>query len=149
MVIVLRFVFISLQWQFTAYYLQAACLFRKMFQANSDEDFEKVRSRKLCLRIIEYVVYTMFLACILVCLLIDLRGAETSFRLVYFSFHSILWIAIALITICSRRHINIHSKQVERLGIRTNSKVIKLYAVLWVSCVVVNIGLIAFMEPLR
>ena len=58
--IIARTVWTCLQWQFTAYYLQTACLFRITFRAQCDADFEKVRVRKFWLYIIEFSVMAVF-----------------------------------------------------------------------------------------
>ena len=55
-------IWMSLHWQFTSYYLQSACLFRMTFRAQCDEDWDKVRKRKRCLRVQEFFIYFIFLA---------------------------------------------------------------------------------------
>ena len=57
-----RTFWLSLHWSFTAYYLQSACLFKKIFQAKSDQDFHGVKKRKCWLIVVELAVYCFFVA---------------------------------------------------------------------------------------
>ena len=53
----------------------------------------------------------------------------------WFAFSNLHLIVIPVVGLLSANHINKNSKSVERLGIRTNSNLIQLYIVLWISLV--------------
>ena len=143
-------VWMSLHCQFTAHYLQTACLFRKTFLAQNEEDFNKIKRRKRCLQIGELSLYASFSAVVIYLIVAgNNRGRET-WDYVWFFFSNLVIIAIPLVGIFSARHINNNSRSVERLGIRTNSKIMKLYLGFWMSvsvdCIVVGILMIILTE---
>ena len=107
-------VWACLQWQFTAYYLQAACLFRLTFSARSDSDYEKVRSRKRCLAILEISVYAVLLLILAVyAYLVKMKSGlhPTSWICFLFSdgLYNLISLAFTSTTILSARHIHLNS----------------------------------------
>ena len=136
-------VWMSLHLQFTSYYLQSACLFRLTFRAQDDEDWDKVRRRKFWLQILEHALYSIFLA--IFCYLYVTNGSKhdkssETWDCVWFIFSSLVYLTIPVIGVSSARHITNNSKSVEQLGIRTNSRVMRVYLAFWVTLGFVSIA---------
>ena len=58
---------------------------------------------------------------------------DAYYRLECYIFSELSAVLIALVTLFAARHIHVNSKQIERLGIRTNSTIMKLYVILVIS----------------
>ena len=86
----------------------------------------------------EFSVMVLFSA-IMIYQILLMRHTEDRFSIVYhvcYYFYEFASVAMALITLLSARHIHNNSKQVEKLGIRTNSVIMKVYVVFWISLAV-------------
>ena len=56
-----------------------------------------------------------------------------TWNFVWSSFYPLCTITMMLVTLFSVRHIHKHSKSIVQMGIKTNSTVMKLYVVFWIS----------------
>ena len=69
---------------------------------------------------------------------------------VWFTFSNFVLITIPFVGVFSARHIENNSRSIERLGIRTNSKIMKFYLGFWTSisidCIVVGVIMIILTE---
>ena len=145
-------IWLCLHWSFTASYLQTACLFRKIFQAKSDEDFTAVRKRKLSLLILELTVHCIFLCIMSYLIVTDLSQMHEYWLYFWFGFNNATLIIMPVVGKLSARHINKNSRSIERLGISTNSRVMKVYLALWITlailCTTDGVMIIQFWKQL-
>ena len=132
---------LSQHWQFTAYYMQTACLFRKTFQASSEQDYTKLHKRKRQLTILQISVISLFLVLLVFLLVANNDLKDKTWYLIWFIFSYFFVITLPIIGVLSTRHIHKHSRSVERIGIRTNSKVIKLYCAFWIVNTLLDIAI--------
>ena len=107
------------------------------FRAKSDSDYEKVRRRKADLTIFENIVYAILLIMMIVQIL-SLFVEETHWFSIFIVYSNFTALAFALTIFFAARHIHVNSKQVERLGIRTSSTLIKLYVTFWIGLAICN-----------
>ena len=118
-----------------------------MFRAHNDADFSRVRKCKCWLLVLELAVYSVFLG---ICIYLFIKNkdghAHVTGNNVWFAFSNTVWIAMPVIGFLSARHINKNSRSVERLGIRPNSRVLKLYQGFWLSfsliCITIRVLMI-------
>ena len=95
----------------------------------SDEDLKPVEKRKKILEIIDCSVQGFLLVWIVT--LIALYNTEHDWN-VLISYTMIFNIIVMALIVClSVRYIHKHSKQIEKLGIRTNFPIMTLYVVVW------------------
>ena len=131
----------ALQWQFTVYYLRTACLFRMALRATNNEELEPIKKRKRMLNYIEWSGQGV----LFVWLIFMLAFAKNENWNIVLQWEKIITvIGMAAIVLLSARHIHIHSKPIEKIGIKTNSTVMTLYLVLWSSltvCMLCQTGL--------
>ena len=121
----------SLQWQFTIYYLQTASLFTLTLQCNKDADLVRVNQRKTILVIIEWSIQAVFVAWLVY--MVAAHQSEQDWNLILCVFQLVAIVCMAMIVFFSARHIHIHSKPLEKLGIKTNNTYMALYVVVWSS----------------
>ena len=100
------------------------------------------------LLILELVVYIYSLGMIIFLTLENKSWytQDQTWNLVWFTFVLLHMTIIPIVGTLSARHINKHSASVERLGIRTNSLVLKFYLAFWISlsatCILIGIALL-------
>ena len=117
-----------IHWQFTAYYLQTACLLRMTFRQT---DRKKVARRKKKLERLELLIYFV-MVCMLVFLIVGaFKDYSIVWNVIWATFQSVSVATMMLTTLFSVRHIHKHSKSIEFLGIRTNSTIMKAYVIFW------------------
>ena len=131
---------IGIHWQFTNFYMQTACLLRIIMRAKNDDEIRKAERRKKQLFLLEYAVYGLILIVLIFCCIFSDDKRAVIWNVTFYMFISISDVALLLITALSVRHINKHSKGIEAIGIKTDSMLMKLYAVCWVG---VNVFAIA------
>lgn len=123
----------ALQWQFTVYYLRTACLFRMALRATNNEELEPIKKRKRMLNYIEWSGQGVLFAWFIFMLAFT---KNENWNIVLQWEKIITVIGMAAIVLFSARHIHIHSKPIEKIGIKTSSTVMTLYLLLWSSLAV-------------
>ena len=112
------------------------------FRAQSDSDFEKVRKRKANLTVFECIVYAFLLIMMIVQILMIYVEDTLIWYDIFLVYSNFSALAFALTIFFAARHIHINSKQVESLGIRTSSTLIKLYVTFWIGLAICNFSLL-------
>ena len=107
------------------------------FRAQSDTDFVKVRKRKIYLTVFEWLIYAILLTLMIIQVLMIVYKQGWWELFPFYSEFTTL--AFALTILFAARHIHVNSKQVESLGIRTSSTIIKLYVTIWIGLAICNL----------
>ena len=120
-------------WVFIYFYLEAACLFKMTFLTHSDDDFERLKARKrnlLCVRILGYVVIIGMGFTFGGLVLFSVYEVQTLLT-VWYAQMSFIYVAGAILTFYSFYLINKNSASIEKIGVRRDSLVMKLYSIFW------------------
>ena len=125
-------IWVSFHWQFTAYYLQTACLLRMTFSLKEHSDCKRVIKRKYNLQLLEYFGYIIIILAMSFLIFGAIYDLKDAWKFVWSIFYSLCSIVMMLITLFSVKHIHKYSKSIKKMGIKTNSTLMKLYVVLWI-----------------
>ena len=120
-------------WVFIYFYLEAASLFKMTFLTHSDDDFERLKERRrnlLRIRIVGYVVIFVMSLTYGSFALIGEYESETLWTIGCAEW-SFVYITGATLTFYSFYLIIKNSESIEKIGVRTDSFVMKLYFIFW------------------
>ena len=134
---------VAIHWQFTAFYMQTACLLRKTLRARSDEELRRVKRTKTCLLWLEYLIYCAIVVFFALCWYLSDDGRAWIWTPVFYMSVSAADISMLVISLVSVLHIHRNSKVIERLGVKTDSTLMKLYAFCWIGLNLFDIVLFA------
>ena len=122
----------GIHWQFSSFYMQTACLMQITLRARSDADMRRVQKRKRLLLIIEYATYALIVTVLIVCIVLSFDTSSSLWNKLFHNFAYSSDLMLVIITSTSMYHIHKHSKAIEDIGIKTNSALMKAYAVGWI-----------------
>ena len=98
--------------------------------------------RKRCILLIEISVFIALLAVNITdifFIIADKDFGKAELFSTFSDYKDITSLGFALTTMLACRHIHLHSLPVERLGIRTNSTIMKLYVICWVALALISV----------
>ena len=122
-----------MHWQFLYFYLEAASLFKMTFLTHSDDDFERLKQRKRKLHWIRILGYIVIVAMGLIFAILTIcdRFEVETLQAIWNAEMSFVYITGAILTFYSFNLINKNSESIQKIGVRTDSRVMQLYSIFW------------------
>ena len=123
-----------MHWQFTFFYLETAALLRLTFESHDDASFKKVKARKKQLQYVHLAGFATLLLIMVVFIVIteSLNTDVKKLMAYWWTIMTVVNLAMTLINLQSMRHIEIQSRSIEHIGVRSNHLMMKLYAIFWI-----------------
>ena len=101
------------------------------FRARSDRDVKLIQRRKKKLKILEYVIHGFIFVIFIFLCMMSADEDSVVWNAVFLVFIAAIDLQITTVTFASIFHIHRHSKSIESIGVKTNSLLMKIYAVCW------------------
>ena len=107
--VIAMLLWVAVHWQFTAYYMQTACLFLITLRMRSEEEIARVKRRRAWLQVTEFIVYALILFGIVFLCSTTIKLHRAVWDTLFISLIMFSILAMTLITFFSFSHIHRNS----------------------------------------